>query len=134
MCVSKYCVRALLDGLELDHELQANSWELFQNPRFFLKQNTPDEDCSRYFAGVLVGSPSLRLTESEKQLIYRIQVEDALEDMHLGEEDKVPIKALKRIMFFVQRSYFLSYTRTPDAARDFMFRFHHVADCTETQR
>ena len=39
--------------------------------------------------GVLVGSPSLRLTESEKRAIFRVQLERALEDMRLDEEDKV---------------------------------------------
>lgn len=63
---------------------------ILQKPRcIFLKQRTPAEDYSRYFAGVLVGSPSLRLTDSEKQSIYRIHVERALQDMHLDEENKV---------------------------------------------
>ncbi|CBJ27230.1 conserved unknown protein [Ectocarpus siliculosus] len=53
-----------------------------------LVQNTPDADCSRYFTGVLVGSPSLRLAESEKRAIFRIQLEHALEDAHLDEDDK----------------------------------------------
>ncbi|CAM9979287.1 unnamed protein product, partial [Ectocarpus sp. 4 AP-2014] len=54
-----------------------------------LVQNTPDADCSRYFTGVLVGSPSLRLAESEKRAIFRIQLEHALEDTRLDEDDKV---------------------------------------------
>lgn len=49
-----------------------------------------ETDASRgYFAGVLVGSPSLRLTESEKRSIFRVHLEHALEDMRLDEEDKV---------------------------------------------
>lgn len=52
---------------------------------------SPEEtDASRgYFAGVLVGSPSLRLTESEKRSIFRVHLEHALEDMRLDDEDKV---------------------------------------------
>ncbi|CAB1098104.1 unnamed protein product [Ectocarpus sp. CCAP 1310/34] len=60
-----------------------------------LVQNTPDAECSRYFTGVLVGSPSLRLAESEKRAIFRIQLEHALEDMRLDEDDKVMRQALK---------------------------------------
>lgn len=52
-------------------------------------QKSPNADCSRYFLGVLVGSPSLRLAESEKRTIFRMHLENALKDMRLDEEDKV---------------------------------------------
>lgn len=54
-----------------------------------MKQKTPNADCSRYFLGVLVGSPSLRLAESEKRSIFRMHLENALKDMRLDVEDKV---------------------------------------------
>lgn len=55
-------------------------------------QKSPNADCSRYFLGVLVGSPSLRLAESEKRTIFRMHLENALKDMRLDEEDKVKNK------------------------------------------
>ncbi|CAM9327973.1 unnamed protein product, partial [Scytosiphon promiscuus] len=64
----------------------------------FLVQKTPDEDCSRYFAGVLVGSPSLRLAESEKQSIYRMHVKNALKGMRLDEEDKAALAELREML------------------------------------
>ena len=52
-------------------------------------QVSPEIDCSRYFLGVLVGSPSLRLTEPEKRAIFRVYLQHVLKDMRLDEEDKV---------------------------------------------
>ncbi|CAM9275179.1 unnamed protein product [Ectocarpus fasciculatus] len=63
-------------------------FQLREAVALLVQQNTPDADCSRYFTGVLVGSPSLRLADSEKRAIFRIQLEHALEDACLGEDDK----------------------------------------------
>ncbi|CAM9821657.1 unnamed protein product [Ectocarpus sp. 6 AP-2014] len=63
-------------------------FQLREAVSLLVQQNTPDADCSRYFTGVLVGSPSLRLAESEKRAIFRIQLEHALEDSRLDEDDK----------------------------------------------
>lgn len=86
----------LLLGGRFDHlalQLKPADWSdylaIFCFCFFVIAQNTPEADCSRYFMGVLVGSPSLRLTESEKRSIFRIHLEHGLKDMRLDEEDKV---------------------------------------------
>lgn len=48
-----------------------------------------ETDSSRFLLGVLVGPPSLRLTDSEKLSIFRIHTEASLENMHLEDDAKV---------------------------------------------
>lgn len=64
---------------------------------YFPRQDYPDDldaDCSRFFSGVLVGSPSLRLSDSEKKEIYRIHLDDVMKDMRLDERDKVLVPGI----------------------------------------
>lgn len=90
-------------------------------------QVSPEVDCSRYFMGVLVGSPSLRLTESEKRAIFRVHLERALKDMRLDEEDKVThdTMGVLYLFFCLLRSSFLR-KHTPKMSLEYLLCFYAI--------
>ncbi|CAM9530507.1 unnamed protein product, partial [Phaeothamnion confervicola] len=71
-----------------------------------------DADVAKYVAGLLTGSPSLRLTVPEKAAVYSCVLKRCASDMRLDEEDKARLWELRAMLQLQENDAFTAYKTT----------------------